>query len=264
MSVKPINFKPYQVGAALGGNLSQARVVIEKAKLFFAGLDRVPSLYTKPGYTFAEYLPVTSPNIDACLPYQIDDLLYARESFALHPSANGAVSQKGDGHPWGSPIYKATFGAALNPICEGFTKWKPSIHMPRWASRLTLEVSEVRVQRLQDISAEDAVAEGVYYEAPTADDLDWYRAHAAEHGYDPAEEPMQGIWRAPGTRQGYGLTKADRDREQWGATAAFAFRCVWNGLHGPEAWDSNDWVAAYTFAVHPCNVDALLRQRAAA
>ena len=71
---------------------------------------------------------------------QPGDRLWVREAFALAPD--------------GSVVYRADApGAGL--------RWKPWLHMPRWASRLTLTVVEVRFARLRDISEEDALAEGV-------------------------------------------------------------------------------------------------------
>lgn len=55
-----------------------------------------------------------------------------------------------------------------------FSKWRPSIHMPRWACRLELELTQVRLERLQDITEEDAKAEGVMSECRGGDPRAWF------------------------------------------------------------------------------------------
>ncbi len=81
-------------------------------------------------------------------PYQPGDLLWVRETFC--PDFHDEV------------LYRATTkGTAKEAGFSAEPKWKPSIFMPRWASRITLEVLDVKVERLQDISEEDAKAEGV-------------------------------------------------------------------------------------------------------
>lgn len=87
-------------------------------------------------------------------------------------------------------------------------RWRPSIHMPRWASRLSLEVVEVRVQRIQDISEEDAQAEGIH-----------------EH---PAAKIMLD---AKGTHVGAFLMA-------WNAI---------NGKRPGGSWEANPWVWAVSF-----------------
>ncbi|QCO07307.1 hypothetical protein [Azospirillum argentinense] len=99
--------------------------------------------------------------------------------------------------------------------------WRPSIHMPRWASRITLVVEDVRFQRLQDITEEDARAEG-------------------------AEPCANGWW--------FG-----RNPILAGSEARGAFYCLWNSLHDKpgERWEDNPKIVALTFTVFRANIDVL-------
>jgi hypothetical protein len=96
-------------------------------------------------------------------------------------------------------------------------KWRPSIHMPRWASRLTLRVTAVKVERLQDISEEDAIAEGIIA----------MRSRAGS---------------VPITVYGY-----DANAQNHSPSARDAFSFLWTSINGPGSWDVNPWVASYSF-----------------
>lgn len=99
-------------------------------------------------------------------PYAAGDRLYVREAWTVRGRYTDVVevgyrASARESHTefveqW--PIDKAVPGKGQWPL---WPKYGPSIHMPRWASRLWLEVTDVRVQRLQDISADDAFDEGV-------------------------------------------------------------------------------------------------------
>ena len=106
-----------------------------------------------------------------------------------------------------------------------------SIHMPRWASRLTLEITDVRVERLPAISRADAIAEGLQ------------------------RLPASGRWVVEKGQQYAGL--ADHDPR-------LVYSWLWEAINGPGSWATNPWVWALTFKVHRANVDAVLNARAAA
>lgn len=91
--------------------------------------------------------------------------------------------------------------------------WRPSIHMPRWASRILLEITDVRVERLNAISEEDATAEGV----------------------PPARSLLPDY---PGT---FLTPKGDF------ATAKVAFQRLWESIYGEESWKANGWVWVISF-----------------
>lgn len=95
-------------------------------------------------------------------------------------------------------------------------RWRSSIHMPRWASRLTLEITEVRVQRVQEISEEDAIAEGVTVLPLQSinDPSAWYET-------------------SPGKNQA--------------RSAVGSYGMRWERDHGKGSWSANPWVWARTF-----------------
>lgn len=116
-------------------------------------------------------------------------------------------------------------------------RWRSPIHMPRWASRLTLTVTDVRMQRLQEISEEDAWEEGVETDV-------WDQAPAARrYGTD-------------GWFVGWPIGIGDPSVSVAAETVCRrSFETLWNSLHGPEAWDANPWVAAISFTVQRGNID---------
>jgi len=130
-------------------------------------------------------------------------------------------------------------GMSLTADCErvyvsqeirpAFGKKRMARYMPRWASRLTLYVTGVRVQRLQDITEEDAWAEGCL--RGLRDDVG---------GFFPAEEPHP---------SGVGLVGWD--------TARGWYADRWDRIKGPGSWDANPWVAAYTFVPIWGNISVL-------
>lgn len=111
----------------------------------------------------------------------------------------------------GTLVYAAD---GLTPYEADQPIWKPSIHMPRWASRLLLEITDVRVERLQAISDKQALAEGVRLYADHAALGDWYHVEG---------------------------------KETYSADPRKSFELLWSSINGPTAWDANPWVWVVEF-----------------
>ncbi len=117
-------------------------------------------------------------------PYgQVGDRLWVRETHYLCVDADQKLR--------GDTVYKAS---EANPdICKG--EWRPSIHMPRWASRILLEITEVRVERVQEISEEDAVAEGC---------RESWSAHSSATVRYTARHEFKELWDSLNAKRGFG------------------------------------------------------------
>lgn len=148
---KPIIFSGPMVRAILEGRKSQTRRIIKPRKR--------PSLFA-PGEWSDKYIldPGNAEWRARDISYIPGDRLWVRESYAHGwPIATGEVLPPSPREGQRAITYRESGNVPFG----GTGKWRSPIHMPRWASRITLEVTEVRVQRLQAISEADAEAEGV-------------------------------------------------------------------------------------------------------
>lgn len=94
---------------------------------------------------------------DACPIANIGDLIWVRETFCHGPCGSAPeLTLYRSGHP--QPELKRKYESVMG---DEEIKWTPSIHMPRWASRLTLKVTDIRIERVQEITEEQAVMEGM-------------------------------------------------------------------------------------------------------
>ena len=158
MKERPILFAGPMVRALLADTKTQTRRIGKTQCAEWTELAVEYSIHAKKGkVAVATHLayPNGSARHGICeCPYGIPgDRLWVRETFARID---------GQTRPWIETDYKATYthGDRLGDTLGIKKRWTPSIHMPRHASRITLEVTGVRVERLQDISEADAIAEG--------------------------------------------------------------------------------------------------------
>lgn len=218
---RPILFSGPMVRALLAGTKTQTR--------------RLPSLARYRGFT--EFGPSDTKGYDwhlrdsgmrwhdlrhaellNLLPHQVGDRLYVREAWRCEARYDDVAPRdiRSD-----IPIYYVADPDPRDcePGCAG--RFRQGMHMPRWASRLTLTVTYVRVQRLQEISEADAIAEGC----------------CGCLGPNP-DFP-----------------------DEWDPSPAEEYRALWNRLNAARGfgWSTNPWVVALTFTIEHRNIDAEVR-----
>jgi hypothetical protein len=103
--------------------------------------------------------------------------------------------------------------------------WRPSIHMPRWASRILLEIVSVRVERLHGISEGDALAEGVH----SIRSKEWDLKHFPE-------------W-----RKAFDEACSRKEKPPIGPLPSQSYRALWESINGTGSWDANPWVWVVEF-----------------
>lgn len=192
MKERPILFSGPMVRAILDGRKTQTRRVVKPQ----------PETATDCPY----HVGVGQSRKSRTCPYgTVGDRLWVREAWLPfdqdHVIGDCKVAYMAEATPTSEEIRKEYIREGRN------YRWRPSIHMPRWASRITLEITGVRVERLQEISETDAIAEGAMSQLCSMHDQPDAMKFTHRNG----------------------------------------FTNLWQSINGPESWASNPWVWVIEF-----------------
>ena len=202
MKERPILFSAPMVRALLAGTKTQTRRIFKPDRMTWDANGRYTTHAMRGGELSITGSGPFKPSswLHYCPYGQPGDRLWVRETFARID---------GQTRPWIETDYQATYthGDRLGDTLGIKKRWTPSIHMPRHASRITLEVTGVRVERLQDIDLADALAEGI-----------------SDTG---------------------ALILDSAGNEQGGPIAEYAV--LWEQINGKGSWDANPWVWVIEF-----------------
>ncbi len=202
MKERPILFSGPMVRAILEGRKTVTRRVMKPQPDFLGSMvdPNTPFKTLDAGLHARITCPYGEPG----------DRLWVREAWAADAQVDAiAPHDLSQGEPIWYPADLSVRQTGCSMLSKG--RGRPSIHMPRWASRILLEITAVRVERLQDISEEQALAEGV-------------RGEPCDHA-----------------------RQACADIGCWGDTAKGAFGFLWESLNGEGSWAANPWVWVVEF-----------------
>lgn len=218
---KPILFNTEMVQAILEGRKTCTRRILAEKELLDEkwGLDREP--YSKNGkWYFDKQTRVDDSVTEELKPrYKVGDILYVRETWCdttkdLKDDSDLEVGEC-------RYIFKVDDNGHRQPIVEiDVKRWRPSIHMPKEAARIFLEVIDVRAERLQDITEEQAINEGI---RKYTKDGELYKYAASEGQYKWSYMPRNPIE---------------------------PFKKLWDSCYNwPKCWRYNPWVWVIEFKV---------------
>jgi hypothetical protein len=208
---KPMLFSTPMVQAILDGRKTMTRRIVKFPK------DWVAEDNAWDWAALREYYPKWGCS------FKIGDIIWVRETWQQH-----CIEVETDVNTWAAKGFEATGqfvyradNYELPKESIAFGKWKPSLFMPKNACRLFLEITEIKLERLQSISNTDAEKEGIEV-VETIDTLKFFKRYSGEN-----------------------ITFNT-------ANAYYSFKTLWHKINGVVNWESNPFVWVYTFKQVEC------------